>query len=70
VNSTKSEAEVTAMLKAFSVIHWGQERTEQISHAIDTAGHYVYTLAQAPLEPRDEEPFVFETGAHVRGVTL
>jgi hypothetical protein len=67
VNSLKSETEVTAMMKAFSVINWGEERTEQISDAIGTAAHYVYTLAQAPLDPRDEEPFVFETGAHLKG---
>ena len=70
VNSLKTQAEVEAMMRQFSVIHWGEERTEEISDAIATAARFVHTLGLAPLDPRDEEPFVFETGAHTRGANL
>lgn len=67
MNSSKTQAEVEQMMRAFSVVHWGEQRTEEISEAIASAARYVHTLTQAPLEPRDEEPFVFETGAHLKG---
>lgn len=58
LTSAVSREQILRSLQRASQEAWGEERTQELDLALQSAARNVWTLLQYPLQPTDDEPDV------------
>jgi hypothetical protein len=68
LTSAASRDQILISLQRASREAWGDERTEELDSALQSAARNAWTLLQYPLQPTDEEPDVVSDSLNVHAV--